>query len=356
MTAEAVREGAHLLGEAPFTFGDWRAMAHEHAQQVKDNGFCRVPHLALFDALEALRLQGEELPDFWADYLIDVWGKAPNMYQLAGDYYTHGELSPRRILGEVQYRAELLAGKDRGIARLLGQLRLEPNDFNDLQRHGRNSIKINKMPHVKTIEFWQELIGCPHRLNESGEQSYGEALANACRNLERLHWGAGDCEGIRILNLDRILSACPNLRTVTGALPMLEDAPQIKSVSIRQAYLYNEVERVERRLDRLGPLENLQLTQVREISGRWGAKALERVGHIRATVLGIGGERHTAHRYPQESLVWIKDAALAVGASIVYITGTPHTVAHVTRAFKGTGLLVRWETPKAGKPEREQQF
>jgi len=362
MTAEAVREGAHLLEKAPrapYTFGDWRGMAHEHAQRVKDNGLCRLSHIALFDALEALRLQGEELPDYWADYLIEVWGgNAPNLYQLAGDYHTYGERAPSRIMGEtLNARTTLLCGRGRSLARLLGQIALEPNDFNDMGLALKGvGGKIPKMPHVKTIEFWQELDCRPHRLDDASEQFYGQQLANACRNLEHLNWGAGDCEGIRIMNLDPVLRACPHLRTVTGALPTLEDAPHLKSVSLRQAYLYDGTERVERRLDRLGPLEVLQLTQVREISGKCGQVALERVGHVRAAQLQIGGERHSAYSDPQGSLVWIRDAALAVGASSVYVMGTPHTVAHVTRAFKGTGLLVRWETPKPGKPEREQQF
>lgn len=356
-SADLLTRAAPPAPAAP-TFGDWRAYAHKWARRVEETGFARCAQEQLFKILAQLHGADQELPEYWADYLIDVWqGHGPNLYQMSTPFIGIPEVfdSPDRA-------RRILTGGEASIARLLTALVLDAQHLTGVVSALDAGQLVNAMPHVKELTYMQEHIDpriyrAGYRGSEADEQRAGEALAGACRNLGVLAWGGGSgCEAHTILDLDRILRACPHLHTVSAALPTLEDAPGIKRLSLRQAALYDETQRVERRLERLGKLESLQLTQIREIASPPARTALARLAHVKAATLQISQEVHAAHRDPQGSLQWIADAAKVVGAQEVYIFNAPHTVAHVTRAFKGSGLKVRWETPKRSREEREEQF
>lgn len=356
-SADLLTRAAPPAPAAP-TFGDWRAYAHKWAPRVEIQGFVRGAQEELFQLLAKLHTADQELPEYWADYLIDVWqGRGPNLYQMSTPF-----IGIPPIFDSPDRASCILTGREASSARLLTALILDAQHLTGVVSALDARQRVNVMPHVKELTYMQERIDprihrAGYRRSEADEQRAGEALAGACRGLERLEWGGGSaCEAHAILDLDRILRACPHLHTVSAALPTLEDAPGLKRVSLRQAALYDETQRVERRLERLGELESLQLTQIREIASPPARTALARLAHVKAATLQISQEIHAAHSDPQGSLQWIADAAKAVGAQDVYIFNTPHTVAHVTRAFKGSGIKVRWETPKRSREEREEQF
>lgn len=354
-SADLLTRAAPPAPAAP-TFGDWRAYAHKWAPHVETLGFVHGAQIELFQILAKLHAADQELPEYWADYLIDVWqGRGPNLYQMSVSFR---DMPP--IFDSPNMARQILTGGAAPLARLLTKIALYEAHMVETTADLDAGQRVNVMPHVKELIYTQEARDARYRTanrpSDAEEQRAGEALAGACRNLERLEWGGPVVEAHTILDLDRILRACPHLHTVSAALPTLEDAPGIKRVSLRQAALYDETQRVERRLERLGKLESLQLTQIREIASPPARTALARLAHVKAATLQISQEIHAAHSDPQGSLKWIADAAQAVGAQEVYIYNTPHTVAHVTRAFKASGIKVRWETPKRSREEREEQF
>lgn len=355
-SADLLTRAAPPAPAAP-TFGDWRAYAHKWAPHVETLGFVHGAQIELFQILAKLHTADQELPEYWADYLIDVWqGRGPNLYQMSVSFR---DMPP--IFDSPNMARQILTGGAAPLARLLTKITLDGAHMVETTADLDAGQRANVMPHVKELIYIQEGRDARYRTanrpSEADEQRAGEALAGACRYLERLEWGGGPVvEAHTILDLDRILRACPHLHTVSAALPTLEDAPGIKRISLRQAALYDETQRVERRLERLGKLESLQLTQLREIASPPARTALARLAHVKAATLQISQEIHAAHRDPQGSLKWIADAAKVVDAQEVYIFNTPHTVAHVTRAFRGSGIKVRWETPKRSREEREEQF
>lgn len=324
-------------------------MAHQWAPTIKEKGITRGPLAALFAALAQLRQNGHKLPAIWADYLVSVWGEAPSLYMLSGDG-RWGEIGSDLLWGEGVWGArEIMCGRDHGFGRLLGETRIEEGLIRELAL----SSNLGRMfPHVRQLSYetpWRTA------LTARDEDHVGELLARACPALETLEWGAGDGEGVHVVDLDPFIRSCPGLSYAGCALPRLEDAPHIKRVSLRQAHLYNETERVERRLDRLGKLEYLAISHLREVDSKPARTALARLEHVNADLVMITSAIHDARRKPLEALEWARAAAKTCGARTVYVDGPPHTVANITRTFKGSGLLVRWMSPKSGKL-REEQF